>query len=73
MPSPVICDVPVTGQTPLYCNQTQPWATQHIDDKSIECYCLDAPEYIPTGGVRAVGRGRLSSGAVFAQAQFTSR
>ena len=39
----------VTGQTPLYCSQMQDWAVQHWDEQGIECYCLDAPDYVPTG------------------------
>ena len=43
---------PVTGSTPLYSSQMQEWAKQHMDRKDIECYCLDAPDYIPTGGAK---------------------
>lgn len=48
---------PATGQTPLFCDQMAPGFDQHIYDKSIECYCLDAPEYLPSGSPRAIGCG----------------
>lgn len=45
---------PVTGRTPLYRDQMQPWAEQHVDNSDIECYCLDAPDYLVTGENRLV-------------------
>lgn len=61
---------PVTGQTPLYSKQMQEWAAQNYMQQDIECYCLDAPVYIPTGGVHVVFEGsRFCTG----QAEFKTR
>jgi hypothetical protein len=68
-----IISAPVTGQTPLFSHIVQPWAWQHFDDKNIECYCLDAPEYVPTGALRTLTRSGRVSGEVVTQALFTSR
>lgn len=55
----VIIPVPVTGQTALYSSQMQREFEQNIFDKGIECYCLDAPEYIPAGTHRTHFRGTM--------------
>ncbi len=67
---PSLIGAPITGQTPLYCDQTQDWAGQSIYDKSIECYCLDAPAYMPSGSVRFISR---VNGQILAQDVFVSR
>lgn len=46
-----LISVPCTGQTPIFASQLQGWAMQHWAEKGIECYCLDAPEYVPSGVV----------------------
>lgn len=58
----VIVSCPRTGQTPLYSSMLQPWAEQHVAEKGIECYCLDAPDYIPTGKTHTVGSGQHRMG-----------
>lgn len=45
----ILTGAPTTGQTPLTSKVLQPWAAQTLDERGIECYCLDAPTYIPTG------------------------
>ena len=62
---------PCTGQTALFCNQVQPWALQTGLGRDIECYCLDAPDTIPSGRVRFVG-GRFN-GRPFVQSLSTCR
>lgn len=66
----ILIPCPVTGQTPLFSSLLQPWAHQFFNDSSIECYCLDAPSFVPTGNVKFYAR---HSGAVFCQDQFVSR
>jgi hypothetical protein len=60
---------PVTGQTPFYWHQMQDWAKQYYNQQDIECYCLDAPMYIPTGVTRTIGSGQHRLG----QALFVNR
>lgn len=48
-----IC-APVTGQTALRYSQVQDWAKQCWNDQEIECYCIDAPLFIPDGVVHPV-------------------
>ena len=57
---------PITGQTPLYARQMQSWAEQYFNEQGIECYCLDAPLYLPTGRTLNVMRD-------WGQAEFISR
>jgi hypothetical protein len=52
-----LVSVSTTGQTPFFSTMMQHWAEQTCFERDIESYCLDAPDYIPTGVTRCVGRG----------------
>ena len=63
----ILSGAPTTGETPFYSNMMQEWAQQTAFDRDIECYCLDAPLYLPTGSVKAyrcsdavVGQDRMA-------------
>ena len=60
----------VTGETPFYGSMMQEWAKQTSDNRGIECYCLDAPEYIPSGVTKLVSR---QTGEIWAQDVFVGR
>mgnify|MGYP001338140442 CR=1 FL=1 len=65
----ILVSVSTTGQTPFFSTMVQQWAAQNCFDRDIESYCIDAPDYIPTGVTRCVGRGTV----VLAQALSNTR
>lgn len=64
-----IVSVSTTGQTPFFSTMLQQWAAQNCFDRDIESYCIDAPDYIPTGKTHTVGSGQHRMG----QAEFHTR
>ena len=63
----ILVSVSITGQTPFFSTMMQQWAAQNCFDRDIECYCLDAPDYIPTGATRCVGSGSARMGQALSQ------
>ena len=61
----------MTGQTPMYSNQMQDWARQDFLIRDIECYCLDAPLFIPNGGTKLCFRD--PNGTIWGQSTINLR
>lgn len=63
-----LISAPMTGMVNFYSPMMQEWAKQTWDNRDVECYCLDAPDYVPTGITHTVGKGQLGIGqAMFAR------